>query len=99
MARLFHLSLLALLATPALAQNSAAHCAGLGATAAKVMEARQLGIAQAELLALIHDGAATQTLTWIVEQAYEEPFYGAEWQQQAAVAEFARAVEAACLAG
>jgi hypothetical protein len=63
------------------------------------MEARQLGIGQVEFLAAVQDGAATQTLIWLVEQVYEEPLYGTEGQQHAAVAEFARAVDAACLTG
>ena len=87
------------LAGPALADDRGARCAGLGETAAKVMEARQLSIPEGQLLALASDGPAVGELTWVVREAYEEPVYGPEWQKQAAMAEFARLIEASCLAG
>lgn len=93
------MGLLALAAAPLAAQDNAAHCAGLGETAAKVMEARQVGVAEGDLLALARDGAAADSLVWIIGQAYEEPAYPAPAQQAAAMSEFARAVEAACLRG
>ena len=87
------------LSSPSLAQDRGSHCAGLGETAAKVMEARQLGIDEAPMMALAADGPAAEALTWIVREAYEEPLYPSERQKQAAMAEFSRLIEAACLAG
>ncbi len=91
--------LLALAAVPALAGGSAAHCAGLAESAAQIMEARQLGIAEAQLLALAQGGPATDSLTWIIEEAYDEPVRMDEAQKLAAATAFARAIESACLAG
>lgn len=86
------------LASPASAQPPA-HCRDLGDVALRVMQARQLGVPEADMMTAAADGAAAEEFTWIVREAYEEPVVASTDDQTMIMAQFAVQIERACLAG
>lgn len=86
------------LASPAAAQHPA-HCRDLGDVALRVMQARQLGVPEADMMSAARDGAAAAELTWIVREAYEEPVLASTDDQTRIMAQFAVQIEQACRAG